>query len=958
MSRFAVATLGLLLLASAPSDAQPLPRPWAEWRTISTAHFDVHHSAELAAWSEEVAGRLEAVHEAVNALVGYAPAERVTVVVHDPLGASNGFAYPGAVLVLWPAPPDPGSMLATSRGWSELLAVHEYAHVAHLARPSRNPRERWLERLLPVAPGPIALRAPRWATEGYATLVEGRVTGDGRPYGAWRAAVLREWALAGRLPSYGALDREGSYLEGAVPYLAGSAFLEWLEADAGGESLPHLWRRLTARSPRDFDEAFTGVFGGPPAELWGRFTVAVTGRALAVEEALKGAGIEEGSPWQRLDGWTEDLTVSPDGRHLAAVRQPDPDLSRDIVVWTTAEDTLTDADRAARARDRERDPEDVPDVEWRPRSKTPVARLAATAGRGARAPRWLPDGEGILVVRPEALGDGRVRSDLFVWRWRDGSLRRVTRGAGIRDADPEPAGTSAVGTRCLDGACDLVRIDLTTGGVARLADGVPGERSWHRPRVSPDGARIVAAVQEAGRWRLALLSPDGRDLGTAGPDDGATRFDTEWLPGGAALVTVSDRSGIHDLERIDPAAATARPLTRVRSAALSPAPAPDGGIYFAHLTTHGLDVRRADAGAELTAAPALESGWAPAVPPASVPVPALATGPVGPVRPYGAGPREITLWPMAYGGAEGWALGAFAHGVDPVGRLGWTVRGLAGGESAWRGAGAAVEWRGWRPALRAEAFHARHRPSAQDLDGPSPTGDGPLDLEMAGGSVSLEYEHRGLGSGRALRAGGSAARLSDGPLDGADRAVAWAEADAWWLQTRGALRLVEALRLHGAKGETDGEGWTRGVVRLALAATVRGTGLRADGLWGRTDPGPAGFESFAFGGTAPPLFGGSVLSQRLPDPALPVGYAGGAEAASVRLAWVSPGGAETYYRWMSAGGSLDDWVRVYGSEVALDAPPLPFLGLPPLRFVFGLARTLDPPLEDETRLYGGFTVGP
>ncbi len=901
-----------------------------------------------------MAGRLEAVHGAVTALVGYDPDRRVTVVVHDPLGVSNGFAYPGGVVVLWPAPPDPASMLATSRGWSELLAVHEYAHVAHLGRPSRNPRERWLARLLPVSPGPIAMRAPRWAVEGYATLIEGRVTGSGRPYGAWRAAVLREWALAGRLPSYGALDGEGSYLEGAVPYLAGSAYLEWLEARSGEESLPNLWRRLSARAPRDFEEAFAGVFGGPPAELWGRFTVDVTERALAVEDAIEARGRVEGEEWQRLSGWTEDLAVSPDGRHLAAVRRPDPDRPPELVVWTTAEDTLTTAFRAARDSALARDPEDVAAVEWRPRPKVPVARLAPAAGRGHRGPRWLADGEGILVVRPEGLGDGRVRSDLFVWRWKGGGLRRVTHGAGIRDADPEPDGRTAVGTRCLDGACDLVRIDLATGSVTTVADGVPGERSWHRPRVSPDGGRMAVSVQEGGRWRLALLAPDGRELGVAGPVDAATRFDAEWLPGGEALVAVSDRGGVHDVVRIDLATGTARPLTRVVSAAISPAPSPDGGLFFAHLTRHGLDVRRlAVADSTLEPGPALDPALAPAVPPTPVQAPALATAPAGPGRPYGMGPRERSPLPIAYGGAEGWALGAALHGVDPVGRLAWTARGLYGAESAWRGGSIGAEWRGWRPALQAEAFHARQRPSEQDAGIPGLT-----DLEMTGAAAALELERPMLGSATAYRAGASAARLGGGGLDGADRALAWAEVDAAWLQTRGRLRLTEAVRLHGARGETDGEAWSRGVARASLAASIGGTGLRLDGLYGRTDAGPEGFERFAFGGVAPPLFGGPVLSQRLPDPAVPVGYASGEEAASVRLAWVSPGGAETFYRWMSAGGSVDRWVRVYGSQVALDAPRLPFLGLPPLRVVVGLARTLDPPADDETRLYGMFAISP
>ena len=64
--------------------------------------------------------------------------------------------------------------------WFDLLATHEVAHIIHLLRPSRNPGERLVERLA-VPLGPITVNGPRWVLEGYATVIEGRVTGAGRP---------------------------------------------------------------------------------------------------------------------------------------------------------------------------------------------------------------------------------------------------------------------------------------------------------------------------------------------------------------------------------------------------------------------------------------------------------------------------------------------------------------------------------------------------------------------------------------------------------------------------------------------------------------------------------------------------------------------------------------------------------------------------------------------------------
>ena len=55
-----------------------------------------------------------------------------------------------------------------------------------------------------------------------------------------------------------------------MAYLAGSAYLEWLAAKRGDSSLVHLWRRMTARRKRSFDEAFIGVYGDSPKEQIGR----------------------------------------------------------------------------------------------------------------------------------------------------------------------------------------------------------------------------------------------------------------------------------------------------------------------------------------------------------------------------------------------------------------------------------------------------------------------------------------------------------------------------------------------------------------------------------------------------------------------------------------------------------------------------------------------------------------
>ncbi len=230
---------GALFAASTASSltAQRATRPDLAWTTFETPHFRFHAPRDLAPWARDVAVRMESIRAAELRAVGRVPTNVTDVVVDDPSNAANGEAFPyldAPAVLLWPVPPEPRSYIANTRSWGELLAVHEFAHIAHLTRPSRNPRQRLLRALLPGQIGPLSTRTPRWVWEGYATYIEGTLTGSGRPHAPLRAAVLRRWALDGALPSYGAMSGTGGYLGGSFAYLMGSAYLEWLGATRAG----------------------------------------------------------------------------------------------------------------------------------------------------------------------------------------------------------------------------------------------------------------------------------------------------------------------------------------------------------------------------------------------------------------------------------------------------------------------------------------------------------------------------------------------------------------------------------------------------------------------------------------------------------------------------------------------------------------------------------------------------
>src|SRR5690349_8589186 len=357
----------ILLIAifiAAPAFAQG---PSADWRTIETAHFRVHYPREYEAWATRAAERLESVREAVSKEVDFAPPQIIDVVVMNPEAAANGVAWPlldAPRMVLYAEPPAPDEQLGAYGHWIDLLTVHETTHLVHMLRPSRNPFTRFVERFgLPL--DPITLRAPRWVLEGYATVIEGRLTGAGRPSSTIRALILRQWAANGRLPTYAQLNSDRRFLGMSMAYLVGSAYLEWLEQQPGVApgALRNLWSRLTARHRRTFDEAFIGVFGDRPDRLYGRFVAELTASAMTVQRS---GPSQEGALFQETPRASGDPAVSPDGKQLAVVVRG-RDVPQKLVVWSTAAPDEEEKKYEERVKEiLARDPEDVRAVRTKP----------------------------------------------------------------------------------------------------------------------------------------------------------------------------------------------------------------------------------------------------------------------------------------------------------------------------------------------------------------------------------------------------------------------------------------------------------------------------------------------------------------------------------------------------------------------------------------------------------------
>ncbi|MBW8877254.1 MAG: PD40 domain-containing protein [Acidobacteria bacterium] len=961
--------LPILLAALLLAPALHAQGPAAGWRTLSTPHFRVHYPASSEAWARRAAARLESIRERVVAEVGFAPPEVVDVLVSDPIADPNGQALPflgWPRMILWTSPPGPESEIGHYTDWTELVAVHEETHLVHLLRPSRNPARRLLEALVPL--GPIPASAPRWVTEGYATVVEGRLTGSGRPNGDVRAAILRRWAQGGKLPTYARLAADsGSWRGMSMAYLLGSAYLEWLEERAGPGSLRNLWARMTARTARSFDDAFRGVFGDSPSDLYDRFRAELTWRAIEAEH--RSGPPVEGELWQELSWTTGAPAISPDGTHLAAILRARDRPAR-LVVWSTAP-MAPDDEAEKRWKEKvqklqKEDPKDVPAVRTRPLPRKILHTWQSPDGPEPTTPRWMPDGRSILFVRFEPDTEGFLHPDIYIWRLEKGEVRRITREAGLRDPDPAPDGRWAAAVRNRDGLSQIVRLDLASGEVRALTEPT-AEEVYDRPRISPDGRRLVYALHREGVWRLAIQDVGGgaQRVELAPPPDG-TVSSPAWSADGRTVYAAVGLRGFIDLWAFaaDPAGTGPTPLTRTQGAALAPAPAPDGsGLFFLSLQPDGFDLRRlplSPAGTGALAAapppPDLPRELAPAIRPPAPPAPApLAVAEAPPSRPYGWGRQE--LFPLFSGSASssGGVAEIGLRGGDVVGRLDWLLLGALGGKGWPEGGALAATWRGWPVGVGAHLFRSRETPSRERG---APARGGLLDLDRQGVELAAGRDWQWSG-GRFSFAGRALWERID-PVGDVTRNQEIASLAGDWAGYRrlGPLwRLQPGLSAHAETGRTEGSGgWSRygGTARLAISH-------RSDRLalsWQRDASRDVerSFDLYQLGGPEVSLLPQSALSNRVAVPALPVGTLLGQEHESQR-AELSLGflPAPVFYerhRLWNGDGAKGDWLSLAGLEYRFSLGPMPIGRLPALDLEVGVARILDDPtgrLKDDTR---------
>ncbi len=942
----------LALLLALPAAAQG---PSADWRTLETAHFRVHHPAASEAWARRAAERLESIRERVAAEVGYDAAGDGGRARLRSGRDANGMALPilgWPRLVVWTSPPGPESVIGHYTEWSELLLVHEETHLVHLLRPSRNPWRQLLSRIAPV--GPIPLGAPRWVVEGYATVVEGRLTGSGRPNSDLRAAILRRWAEAGKLPGYGRLASDSQSWEGmSMAYLVGSAYLEWLVERAGPGSLRKLWARY-GRAPRPrlrrrLPGGLRRLSRQPLRALLRRDGLALSGGRAPPRRSTRGKGSSG-----RISPGPPAIRPSPRTARRLAIVLGSRDQPGRLVVWSTEPDEKAEKDwEEQRRKLLERDPEDVPAERTKPFPRKPLHSSAprTASSRPCRAGCRTGGRSSSSASSPTAkascipiCSSGHLES---------GAVRRITRQADLRDPDPAPDGAWAVAVRQRNGASQLVRADLGTGVVTEITPPSPPsiEEVYDRPRISPDGSRIAFARHREGVWRLVIRElASGEERTLAPPQDGTVAAPS-WSPDGRTVYAVAGDHGFIDVWAF-PLDGEPFAVTRTGGAAFSPAPAPDGLFYLA-LEPDGLDLRRLDLPQEAVAAlPDLPSGLAPVVRPSEPERPAsfvpFAITEPGASRPYGLGKQELLPLIGGSGSSSGGAAEVGVRGGDVVGRLDWLVLGSLSGGGGVEGGAVSAAWRGWPIEIGLHLFQAGERPSEQAA----------LDVDRRGAVVSARWNHAWSGGSVQIDGRTLFGQVEPEAGPALDQRIAALSAGFSLFRRYGPWRLSAGLAARHEAGWTDGDAWSRSSGRARLGIGQGDTRLVLDWRRGISSDVLHPFDRFQLGGADSSLLPEPLLSGRIVSPALPVGTLLGTgfetQRAELDLGFLPAPAFFERHRVRSGGSPRGEWLTLAGLEWRWSTDPIPLGRVPALDVRLGVARVLDDPtpgspLEDAFR---------
>ena len=537
--------LALLLAGVAdPRRAAAQVRPDLEWRTLTSAHFRVHFTAEL----EELARRT-----ARNAEFAYArlstelvpPRGTVDLVLADNVDFANGYAtpYPSNRIVIYARPPVDATALRNHEDWNLILVTHELTHIFHLDRAAGiwGGAQRVFGRAALFFPNSYA---PSWILEGLAVHYESKFGGGGRLAGTEFPMLARAAALSGGLPPLNALSVGAPRFPGGNSvYLYGSFAITRADSARMGSFVEVASRRLL---PWRHDANARSAFGISFTERWAAWRDSVSRAATLGDVGAASSGT--------LATPSTGTVVSTLTRHgfIASF----PRFTSDTELVYVAADA---------------------------RSSPGLYRLNLRGDRERTGRRNSVDvnvplpGGGTLQAEFDYTDPYSIRSELLVDR--RGRRRQLTHGERLSSPDVHGPSGRIVAVKTVPGSTHLVMLDSADGWLTHLVARGTIDLNWADPRLSHDGQRIAAVRwQRGGRMSVVVLDTTGAVLQTFAPRGPRLTVvgSPVWVPGDSTLLFVSDHEGRPLIYRGDVRTGAYALIWTSRTGLSTPDVSPDG----------------------------------------------------------------------------------------------------------------------------------------------------------------------------------------------------------------------------------------------------------------------------------------------------------------------------------------------------------------------------------------------
>jgi hypothetical protein len=166
-----------------------------------------------------------------------------------------------------------------------------------------------------------------------------------------------------------------------------------------------------------------------------------------------------------------------------------------------------------------------------------------------------------------------------------------------------------------------------------------------------------------------------------------------------------------------------------------------------------------------------------------------------------------------------------------------------------------------------------------------------------------------------------------------------------------------SLALHGAAGAIGQRRFARAIGTVTADVATPFGGARVDATLAGSDGGGGTFEEFAVGGWPSPLVDAAVLSQRIPMPALPAGFALGTQVKMLRAS-TALGPLRPFYWVATTREDFSGWKRVAGVDADYAVPSMPAFAIPAVAVRAGAAYSWDEPFRHRVGVYVGVTYRP